>query len=638
MTGSYHVAVFSAHPFLPLEFLRIGFVSLLYLVSVFGWGNLTCRLLQIPQLSISDFFSTRLVMGCFALYVTFVLLSVGGFLHPTAVLVTLAAGLILGIAQTRSVSLKVRDALRRISAWTAPHKALVASVCFLLVLQIACGFTPLTFYDSQVYHLLAPVQFLSAGSLIYIRWNVLTNGPMALQLTFGMSWIADPTGNTFKLLMTVFGCLVVLAAARIASELGLRAALFAALFVLAYPEFWIQQTLGAVDLAVASFLLFGTIWWIQALKVESRAWTALSAIAFGFVVGSRYQGIVLVAWVITAVFAADCLTKRRVDKQALLNCLSVAAVILVMSLPWLVRNYSNFGNPVFPLMQQSLGGSEWSPDQAARFQADVMGTPISQLTFTHFLMGPVGALLMKPSNGLFGLGLLMGSLMVLSESFARIRVYAALGIGGLILWGLIHPTPSVQLLRFNAASLVLMLACTGALLGSDRFHALKGSYIAVTLTLGSIVIAFVSLNGIVPVWKTLTNAAARTEYWRANVPSSHVFEFANDKLDPARHKILLIGETRALWLRTPFIAASAYNGPELLRLFRPDTGPDDWVAQLRLHHVTHILICSAEWQRLADGYGYFRLGDDHLNRFNAWVHALPLSFDDHQGNVLLELP
>jgi hypothetical protein len=53
--------------------------------------------------------------------------------------------------------------------------------------------------------------------------------------------------------------------------------------------------------------------------------------------------------------------------------------------------------------------------------------------------------------------------------------------------------------------------------------------------------------------------------------------------------------------------------------------------------ITHILICSAEWQRLADGYGYFRLGDRDLNRLLSYLHSLPLAFDDGSGNVLLSV-
>ena len=117
---------------------------------------------------------------------------------------------------------------------------------------------------------------------------------------------------------------------------------------------------------------------------------------------------------------------------------------------------------------------------------------------------------------------------------------------------------------------------------------MKGAYVAATLAVGSVVIAMVSLHGIVPVWKTLTSASARAEYSRANVPTWEVIEFANGKLDPARHKVLMVGETRAVWLKTPFLAASAHNGPQLTQVFSSEAGTNNWFARLHELGITHI--------------------------------------------------
>jgi hypothetical protein len=385
-------------------------------------------------------------------------------------------------------------------------------------------------------------------------------------------------------------------------------------------------------------LIFGTSWWIQAIRRQDWSNAILSGVAFGFVVASRYQGVVLVSWILLAVFVAESAAKVKTDRRSLLQGVAVVAIILAMTVPWLVRNYQYFGNPVFPIFQASSGASEWSSEQAAQLQNEVMGPTLFKVTPQQIAMAPVNALLMAPSNGLFGFGLLFGSLMAMWAGPRDIRLYALLGIGGLVIWGLIHPVPGVQLLRFNSASLVLLLTCSGAMLGSDRLKELNGTYVATTLALGSIVIAIVTLHGIVPVWKTLTSANARIQLWQANVPSWQVFAFANQKLDPERHKIILIGETRALWLRIPFLAPSSFNGPQLVEVFAPTASEKMWVERLHQLRVTHILICSSEWQRLADATGYFRLSDQHLSRFSSWMHMQPVLFDDHRGNVLLSVP
>lgn len=611
-----------------------GAVVFLYLLSILGWGELVCTLLSRWERDFSDYIVSRLLLGCFGLYAAFILLSTVGVLQRMPVALTLACGLVFSLVRLRVVGSKLHEAVREIFHWPFGLRVLLGIICVLAILQIACGFTPLILYDSQIYHLLAPVQFLKAGSLVHIPWNVLANGPMALQLTFGMSWIADPSGNSFKLLMTVFGCLLLLAAAKIGADHGLQASLLASLFVACYPELWLNQALGVVDLATAAFFLFGVFWWREALRQQSWSWTFQSAIAFGFVLASRYQGILLVGLGIVAVLIDESSRNRKATLQNLLKASAAAVVIAAMVAPWLIRNYSNFGNPVYPLLHGWLGGIEWSAAQAARFQREVFGPSLQDVSTLQKVMAPISALLMVPSNGLFGLGLLLGSLVAFGGNSHSLRVYAALGIGGLVMWGLIHPTTGVNLLRFNAAGLVLMLSCTGAILGSDRLREWKGLSVGATVALGSLIIGLVALQGIVPVWQTLTDGPARTLFWRANVPSWAAFEFANAKLDRSRHKILLIGETRALWLEIPFLAPTAFNGPQLDEVFRSNAEPAAWLTRLNQLKVTHLLISFPEWQRFQKRFGYFNPPPS----FNLWLQGLPVLFDDKRGTVLLSLP
>jgi hypothetical protein len=614
--------VFSHTVVLPYELLRIGTITALYLASIWGWGSLVCGWLSPSQERLPDFIAARVVTGCLCLYAGFIALAWLHELHPVPVFAILAAGLLLAVLHLRGLAGRLRTKCVEISRWPLVDRFLLALVSLLALLQLACAFTPLTFYDTQVYQLLAPAEFLRAGYLVHIPWNVLTNSPQAVQLTLGMSWVADPTGNTFKLLMASLGFMILLAAARIGLELGIRAGLLSALFVAAYPEFWIHQTLGVVDLSIAAFLIFGAVWCLEAFRLQDWSRAILAGIAFGFVVGSRYQGILLVGWIVLAAMVWERVDVRRAA--------AVGAIASALTLPWLIRNFAAFGNPVYPLMHGLLGGAEWSAAQAAVLQSVVTGPGLSALHPAQMLIAPFRALLMFPANGLFGIPVLLaGIVAAFSNRVKGLRVYAVIGIGGLIAWGLLHPTRGVELLRYNAASLILLLACTGALLAG------RALYPAVALAVISAVIGIASLSGIFPVWRSLANAEVRMEVVQANVPSWQALDFANARLDPVRDKVLLIGETRGLWLKAPFVAPSAYNGRQLVELFDQRSGPPVWTQRLHVLGITHILICSSEWQRLADTVDYFRLPDDHLHLFLNWLHTLPVMFDDHHGNALL---
>lgn len=161
---------------------------------------------------------------------------------------------------------------------------------------------------------------------------------------------------------------------------------------------------------------------------------------------------------------------------------------------------------------------------------------------------------------------------------------------------------------------------------------------AALLAFGSMVVALLASQGLIPAWQSISEFTLRRQYWEANLPSWQAFDLANHHLNTEHDKILLIGETRAVWLQIPFIAPAAFNGPQLPELFSENVPPGTWTARLHALGITHLLITSVEWQRLADSRGYFRLTDDHLKVFYGWLRALPVVFDDHHGNVLVTVP
>jgi hypothetical protein len=629
--------VFGRTPFLPVELLRIAITTALYFGSIWGWGSLICARLSKKNEHLTDFIAARVVMGCLSLYFVFILLALFRELHQTGVLAVLAAGLVSAFVYGREVLARLRGKWSQALQASVGDRLLLSLVLVLAFLQIAFAFTPLTFYDSQVYQLLAPVQFLKAGHLVHIPWNFFTNSPLAIQLTLGMSWALDTTGGAFKLLLALLGLLAILSAARIGREVGIGAAIVSGLCVAAYPEFWMYQTLGIVDFGIAAFVVFGAVWWTDSIRESDWKRAVLSGAAFGFAVASRYQGALLVVWMMVGIIVVEFARNRKTIRDSVAKAALVCGIMTLMTLPWLVRNYRTFQNPVYPLMYDVLGGAEWSAGQSAAVQDFAMGPGFGSVPPVQKLLAPISSLLIFPGNGLFSLALLMGALMAAYwRRFKDLRTYAVLGIGGLILWGILHPTPRVELLRFNSATLILLLACTGALL-AQREVQYSGVRVALTLALGSVVIALVSVNNIVPVWQTLASGAQRVEAWRASVPSWQALDFANDKLDPAHDKLLLIGDARAVWLKIPFIAPSGFNGPQLTELLVPGADSEERMRRLRRLGITHILVCSSEWQRLADATGYFRLPDDQLKPFLAWLHTLPVVFDDHRGNAILSL-
>jgi hypothetical protein len=613
-------------------------LALLYILAMFGWGSLFESLFPTHLKSFWNEFASRLISGCGLMYACFIGLSVPGWLHRFQV------GVILGIGALAACAFIfdfIRSAATRESRerWNPTDYLLAAFIAVLVALQLTVALTPLIFYDLAAYHFLAPSEFLRTGSLTHIPWNLQTNSPLAIQLTIGMSLALDGSGQLAKLLFAALGCLIGAGTYELIRPAGRRAALLATLFVLCYPQFWIMQSLGVVDLSIAAFLIFGAVWLRQALQDHAWQPAIYSGISFGIALGSRYQAVILTSLIVATILvehlfrAQRLLPSRRVIQQLIL----VGLLVTVFVCPWIIRNNVHVGNPVYPFMQGIFGGSEWSMAQDSRLRTEALGPQLKDLPAAQAILSPVMLLFASPSNRLLGTIILLGALIALASPSREIRITAILGLVGLIFWGLIRPTAGVPLLRYNLATLALLLAAAGAVLGSGKIPAKAGVTIAAVLSCGSFMLSMVQLQRFMPVAQALTEPQTWEALREANVPAWAAMEYANQHLDPVRDKILVIGETRAFWLHIPFVAPSAFNGPQLDEIFGGNSEPSAWKQKVEHLGITHLLISYPEFQRLHMNYGYLNLDTDHMDAFNHWLQGLPLAFEDGHGTAILAL-
>ena len=195
----------------------------------------------------------------------------------------------------------------------------------------------------------------------------------------------------------------------------------------------------------------------------------------------------------------------------------------------------------------------------------------------------------------------------------------------------------MSLLRYNALSLLFLLAATGAVLGSKWMRPNAGVLIALVLSLGSLFLGIVHVQSITPAIQSIVNPQAREAVHRFNVPSWQAFDYINKNLDPRHDKVLLLGETRAFWLDVPYIAPSAYNGLQLNLMFGHDSRAEDWTKTFSRMRLTHLLVSNSEIARWHEQYKYLELTDEEWLRLNRWMHTLKKVFDDDHGTVVLAI-
>jgi hypothetical protein len=621
------------------EHLSIAAIGLLFALSLFGWGELPFLLVRRSIQTFWARLAARFVLGCGTFYILVLALSLLGRMHRIEVGIVMLAGVGLACLGLYGIGSEAAIVISDLKSWDLWDQALLGLIGLFVFVQLALGLTPLVFYDLQAYHLFAPAQFLISGGLTPIPWHVQTNSPLTVQLIVGTTLALDVSGQVAKLAFTAIGCFLAVGIYTLILPAGRRAALLATLCVLSFPEFWMMQTLGVVDLAVAAFLLLGVVWTRDALKSGTYGPALLAGVAFGLAAGSRYQAVILLAWALGVLIVEAMVAKPRPRLGRMGGQFVVmGSIAAALVAPWLVRNYVQLGNPVFPLMQSVWGvRGEWSEEQSRILNVDVLGKSIGDVAAVEVLIAPIMAFADSAPLKFLGAFLLVACLIAVVRAEKEIRLTALLGLGGLLIWSMVRPEGGFPILRFNALSIVFMLAATGAVLGSGRLLPRAGAAVALTFVGASVVIGAVHVQSILPAAQSLASSDLRESMYRGSVPSWEAFDYINKNLKPEQDKVLLIGETRGFWLRVPAVVPSAYNGPQLVELFGGNPTPDAWRQVLAAMGITHLLVHPPEIERLRRMYGYFSLSKSDEERLYEWLRSLPKKFDDGRGTFVLAL-
>jgi len=235
-------------------------------------------------------------------------------------------------------------------------------------------------YDVLEYHLQAPKEWFQAGRIEYLPHNVYASLPFNAEMTYLLAMIiyggpyeAVYCAQMLHCLTMVMFVLTVYAICRQWSSAAGLAGLLAAgtcgwlayLAPLAYnegPMLWLSAVaIGAVLTQKAD----------QANNQLSVRGALLSGLAVGLASGFKYTAATMIGLPVAIVLAGRCLAWKTplVARGALKNLAVFLLGCVAAICPWLIRNYSWTGNPVFPFAYEWFGGRDWNEQLAVRWHA-----------------------------------------------------------------------------------------------------------------------------------------------------------------------------------------------------------------------------------------------------------------------------
>ena len=256
---------------------------------------------------------------------------------PLAVLLGMGA---LGLAV--AIRVPVRD------ADGAPQRALdaiewtvVALIAAAMILDLLEGLSPPADADTLAYHFALPKAFLSEGGLFFVHRAVDGSIPLLIQMTYVPALALG--GETALTLWTMVTGWMAPAALYVICRrfIDRRWSLISALILLTTPAVLYGAGSGQIEVRMSLFVLFCVMIIADGWDRFDLGHAIAIGLAAGFLMGSKYTGLLLAASVAPAVL----LVERRFRPLLL-----AAAVGVLAGGQWYLWNWIHTGDPVYPML------------------------------------------------------------------------------------------------------------------------------------------------------------------------------------------------------------------------------------------------------------------------------------------------
>jgi hypothetical protein len=259
----------------------------------------------------------------------------------------------------------------------------IASLCVFAVvgvLVLAQAMAPPTEWDSLMYHLRVPAQFLQAGRVylpddgLHVPFVGLVHMLYVPLLALGSS--AGPA-LVSALLTLMLGVAVLSFCARF---LDRPTASLSSCLLWGSTVLLLTAITSRVDVTLAWYLFLAQYALLMALSGSwNQAHFYLAAALLGFAVGVKYLALAYVV-ALSPLILWIALSRAGTRRGSVRALLVFALVAIGGTLPWLVKNWVLFGSPLYPI----LGERRLAPWLAALYGNYRVPPTVDQTIFTMF--------------------------------------------------------------------------------------------------------------------------------------------------------------------------------------------------------------------------------------------------------------
>ncbi|MFA5778932.1 MAG: glycosyltransferase family 39 protein [Elusimicrobiota bacterium] len=458
--------------------------------------------------------------------------------------------------------------------------------------------TPPTFYDSMVYHLAIPLQYVKNHRIIEIESNIFSNFPQNIEMLYTMAIILcdDILANLihfvfFPLLtFSIYGFL--------REKYDGKMSIFASLIFAITPAIVMLASGTYVDLGLTFYLFLSFISLMKWMETSLNKWLVLSGLLCGFSLGIKYTAGISAIIFILIIFHTAVSKRENIFSKIILF---VSSAFLVF-LPWLVKNYIFTGNPVFPFY---IFGN--APDYIQKYLSHVSQHGTSGIA--DFLNLPWNITMegIKFGGGFDIIGpfylVFLPVLFLITKTDKLVKISFAYLILYFFFWSI-----SAKVLRF----LIPIFPVAAIVFSGCIFKFIKESNLIkniVKIILSAIIISdfavLLFIQNFVSPLPQLFGNITKDDYLSSKVLNPNNFypavKFMNETFD-ANSKTLFVGEARNYYTNFNAVSSSPFDPDVFTDLANDSKTAEELLIKLQNTGFTNIFWSQMEYERLKNGF------------------------------------
>ena len=385
------VAYYWVHkPLDPALLLALGgaLLDLLTAAALFavagGLGRRALSCLDVSRLSRSERVALESGLGLGLIASTAALLGMAGLFRGVVLWPLLALAALLAGRDLRAWARDVGTLIRSLRPPTPWARFLAVVTGLLLLAALLYALAPPIAWDALTYHLVGPQRYLAAGRIAPQPDNHFLGFPQLVEVLFGVAMSLWGRDTAAAPIHAGFGGLALLAMGGLSGRhAGPAARWLSVILPLSSFSVWLLFGRPYVDLAAMAYGALALVALAAWREGRSSGWLGLLGVCLGLALGVKYTagGLALAALIAVAV---------REPRRAVCHGAILAGAAGLAFLPWLLKGWLLYGNPVYPFL---FGGLNWDAVRGQTFSglgtgllgtADAWQLPILPLAATVF--------------------------------------------------------------------------------------------------------------------------------------------------------------------------------------------------------------------------------------------------------------